>query len=93
MTLDCESIIYLRGESGLFGETVAVAGEMPFSFAVVLDVTEFMQLPYIFHMNENCGDGHFFLASLPGAGYSAIQADCILEKHLHCNINQLDGLG
>ncbi|WP_262920229.1 hypothetical protein [Niabella hibiscisoli] len=33
MTLDCESIIYLRGELDLFGETVAVADEMPFSFA------------------------------------------------------------
>jgi hypothetical protein len=52
VTLYCESIIYLRGKSGLFGETIVVADEMPFSFAVVLDFPEFMQLPYFSPMNE-----------------------------------------
>ena len=41
MTLDCESITYLRGELDLFGETVAVADEVPFSIAVCLSFSEF----------------------------------------------------
>ncbi len=92
MTLDYESIIYLRGESGLFGETVAAAGEMPFSFAVVLGVTEFIQLPYIFTRMTIVATGISF-SSWAGAGYSNSQAGCIFGKYLHCNIDQLDGLG
>ena len=82
----------LKGEFNLFGETGAVADEMPFSFAIVLGVTEFMQLPYVFTRMTIAATGISF-SSLAGAGYSNSQAGCILKKHLHCNIDQLDGLG
>ena len=34
-----------KGELDLFGETGTAADEMPFSLALFLDVTEFMQFP------------------------------------------------